>query len=341
MVAKNQKNTFGKEVLLALIIIGNCLIGLLHLPVDPQFSTLHVLDYEYHHDFINNRAFVWFTICHLQILVYTMLCFYFSKRRFKWALSVLIYWMVYFLIWDIFPWANHDTALMTQSLSILLTIILIGVLVIRKTNRQGDKDHIFRLKKFKSDGFIALLLLFLPFLARIVFGLPDDLQELHILGLTVSSSGFPNVSAFLVYLLLKVYLLIPTLLCFFEVKKWWRYALLMPVLLAVFQIRTSLNPNTEDLDTYEVIQALPLLISVGLLLLFLSKTAYYQSKMVQLYQTTYHNLELLVHKRFQNREAFLKTTKEKWQQLKTTQTDEQELLDLKQRLEQELKKKGH
>ncbi len=340
MIAKNQKNTFGKEVWLALIIIGNCLIGLLHLPVDPQFSTLHVLGYEYHHDFVNNRAFVWFTICHLQILVYTMLCFYFSKRRVKWALSFLMYWMVYTLVWDIFQWANGNTVLMTQSLSILLTIILIGVLVSRKIKREGSKDHIFKFKKYKSDVFIAILIIFLPYLEKSIFHLPFDLRELHILGLTISSSGFPNISSFLGYLLLKVYLLLPTLLCFFEVKKWWRYALLIPILLAIFQIRTALNPDTEDLDTYEVIQALPLLLSVLFLLLFLSRTAYYQSRMMRLYQTTYHNLEVLVHKRLQNREAFLKTTKEKWQQLKTTSSDEQELLDLKQHLERELKKQG-
>ncbi len=336
MVAKNRKSPFVKEVLLALLILGNCLLPQLHLWVSDELTRITVFGYDYSHGYSSNQEFIWRLLCYVQILIYILISFYCTARRYKYALLALIYWVVYNTLVCLTP-----IAILEEIRSVLLwsavfiTLFLVNV----KLVMAGEKSFTFKLPKDKLDVSIVVVLLLLPLLHRLSYNLPQGIREITILGHTVSSFGFQDLDAFFTYLFLKIYILVPLLFFFLATKRWWKYALLVPILLVVFQLKTAFNPHSEYLDTYEVVHALPLLISVLILLLFLSKAAYYQSKMVRLYQTTYDTLEVLVHKRFQNREEFLKTIKEKWQQLKTTPSDEQELLDLKQHLEQELRKK--
>ncbi|MEM8509703.1 MAG: hypothetical protein AAF717_17860 [Bacteroidota bacterium] len=156
---------------------------------------------------------------------------------------------------------------------------------------------------------------------------------------TLSSIGFPDIGTLFSYLFLKVFIVIPLLFFFFETKKWWKYALLIPIVLTIFQIKTALDPNLVHLDSNEMFEAAPFLVLVLLVLLLLSNTAYYQSKMKQLYQGTYDRLELVIQKRFRQRELFLTKSKDKWEALQKKQDlEEEELLQLKQHLEQELQK---
>ena len=135
--------------------------------------------------------------------------------------------------------------------------------------------------------------------------------------------------------------MVPAILLLFEVRKWWRYALLVPILLTVFQIRTALNPNNEFLDTFEILEAAPFLFLVLVLLLFLSNAAYYQSKMKELHRKTYDHIEVAIQKKLKGREYYLYQTKAKWQKMKNADdVNENELHQLKQRLEQELQKHG-
>ncbi|MEM1336463.1 MAG: hypothetical protein AAGF96_01875 [Bacteroidota bacterium] len=186
---------------------------------------------------------------------------------------------------------------------------------------------------------MLLLLIGIPFFGKFAGGLPYNLKELSIFGHIVSDHGFPNVGGFIWFLLLKVNVLMVVLLLYFNVAIWWRYALLFPILLSSFQIRTALNPDLEHVDAYEIVEAAPFLVLVLLILLLLSNTAYYQSKMKQLYQRTYDHLELVIQKRFGQRELFLTKTKGKWEVMQKKQDlEEEELLQLKQHLEQELQK---
>ncbi len=341
MIVENRRSTFSKEILTALLILTTCLMLHLHLLVDEKPSTFYLLGREFHHGYVSNQAYVWYSLYYLQVLVYTTLCFYFCKRRFKYALLALIYWMIYGMIADLYPKSYGTNKLVLQSFGMFITVVFIGGIIITKINRQKSYDYIFKFNKYKYDVVITVLLVFLPFLERVIYRMPDNLQEIDLSVVSVTSNGFPNLSTFFFYLLLKLFVIAPTSLLFFGIRKWWRYALLVPILMAVFQIKTAFNSDSEDIDTYEIFEAAPLLIIVLALLLFLSNTAYYQAKMQELYRKTYDHVEQAIQIRFGGRECFLSQTKTKWQEMKKSDDlNEDELYQLKQRLEQELQKHG-
>ncbi|MEM8509704.1 MAG: hypothetical protein AAF717_17865 [Bacteroidota bacterium] len=220
-----------------------------------------------------------------------------------------------------------------------LTLTMLLVVIVAKKEKR--KLWTFKFSKYKFDFSIALVLVSLPILDKISYFIPLGTLELNIWGYTLTARGFPDVYSLIACLFLKLFILIPLLLFFFETKRWWRYTLLPPILLAVFQIKTALNPNLEDVDAYEFLEASPFLFLILVLLLFLSNAAYYQSKMKQLYQGTYDRLELAIQKRFRQREVFLTKSKDKWEAMKNEQElNDAELLQLKQHLEQELQKQS-
>ncbi|MEM1336464.1 MAG: hypothetical protein AAGF96_01880 [Bacteroidota bacterium] len=339
MILENRRFTFFKEVGILLLILVNCLILPLHLLFDENSSTIYLFGNKIGHSYLSNQAYAWFTICQLQILIYALLCFYFSKRKYKYALLALIYWMVYALIFDLYIESEDDFILIIQCFSIIITVGVMFLVSGRKIQRCTSYGQGVKTRKHRLDGIIAVPLIFLPFVERLIYRFPEEMNEINILGTTLSSYGFPNITALLDYLLLKLFLIVPVLLLFLEIRKWWRFALLVPILLTVFQMKTAFNPNMEFLDTFEILDAAPLLTLVVVLLLFLSNTAYYQSKIKQMYQRTYDRLELVIQKRFGQREAFLTKTKSKWEAMqKEPKLNDAELLQLKQQLEQEIQK---
>ncbi|MEM8509705.1 MAG: hypothetical protein AAF717_17870 [Bacteroidota bacterium] len=131
--------------------------------------------------------------------------------------------------------------------------------------------------------------------------------------------------------------MVPLLVFFLSTKKWWKYALLLPILITTYQLKNALNPDNYILDEQEVLQAAPFMLAVVLLLLLLSKAAYYQSKVARIYKTAIPDLEQSVKSRFKQRDHYLEKTKKQLNQLKyAKKTNKEELLQLKHQLEQEL-----
>ncbi|MEM1336462.1 MAG: hypothetical protein AAGF96_01870 [Bacteroidota bacterium] len=339
MINFNRSNSFAKEVFVALIILGNFMILPLHLFASPEASVLRILGYEYVHWYPSNQSFFWSMLSKLQILAYTMLLFCLSNRRYKYALLLLAYWMVYEMFWDIVPWEGNTAKFIIQIVSMFFVLIIAAVQTPLGSFTNNAPCKLDRLDRPKLDIVITFILVLLLVLRRLSLKLPIDLEELNLFGFTISAYGFPNMSNFLGYLSVKILLLVPVVILFKSSKKWWRYTLLAPILLAVLQVKTALNPDLEDIDAYEIVEAAQFLILVLLLLLFLSNTAFYHAKMAQLYQRTYNHLELAIQKRFRQRELFLTKSKDKWEALQKKQdANDAELLQLKQHLEQELQK---
>ena len=343
MIATSPKTSFIKEVLLALLILGNCFIPSLHLLASDELTTITLFNYEYNHGYVTNQTFIWSVLCQLQVLVYTVLFFLLSRRRFRWALLFLIYWIIYEFLWEtLYPWTTKEHIAIVQYISILLTAIFAVLATYFNFRTMGNPDSQPKEQICSSDLVVTILLIALPILGKLADEISYDLQELQVFGLTISNHGFPYVAAFIWYILKKTYLLLPLLLFFLTTKKWWAYALLVPILLAVFQIKAAFNSNSEHIDTYEIFEAAPLLLLVLALLLFLSNTAYYQSKMKELYMKTYDHIEEAIQRKFKGREYFLSQTKAKWQKMKKSdEINENELHQLKKHLEQELRKSNY
>lgn len=338
MISEHPKNSFVKEVLLALLILGNCLILPLHLLVGDELNAIKILGYTYVHGYLSNQAFVWILICHFQILTYSLIFLIHSERRYRHSLFLVIYWITYNTLISFTPQSILEEARVVLLFSALAVTMMLTTALAKKEKRSLWK---FKFSKHKFDFSIALVIISMPILERISYTIPLGKSELNIWGYTLTGMGFSDVDSLIAYLFLKLFILIPLLFFFLETKRWWRYTLLFPILLAVFQIKTAFNPNLEHLDVYEFLEAAPFLFLVLVLLLFLSNTAYYQSKMKELYRKTYDHVEEAIQKKFKGREYFLSQTKAKWRKMKNAEDiNENELHQLKQRLEQELQKHG-
>ncbi|MEM1336465.1 MAG: hypothetical protein AAGF96_01885 [Bacteroidota bacterium] len=153
----------------------------------------------------------------------------------------------------------------------------------------------------------------------------------------ISSGGWQLIPSLFGFIIVKLNLLVPCFVFFFTIKKWWRYAFLFPIMLAIYQLKNGIDPKVEYVDVNEFIEAAPLLLLVLVFLLFLSRSAYYQSKIAQIYSTTTHRIEEMARSRFRRQEDYLKTTKKQLNHLKSTKkTNKEELFRLKHQLEQEL-----
>ena len=339
MIAKIGTTGFRKEVLLTLLILANCTIVSLHLLASDELNTIIIFNYEYDHGYVTNQTFIWSVLCHFQNLIYSLIFLVHSERRYRNALLLVIYWITYNTFVCFTPRLILEEARVVLLCSALVLTISLAIGLAKKEKRKVWK---FKFPKHRFDLSIAIVLLSLPLIELISYVVPLGKPELNIMGYTLTSMGFSNVYSLFSYLFLKLFVLIPLLFFFFATKRWWKYALLIPIILAIFQIKTALNPNLENLDVYEFFEAAPFLILLLMLLLFLSNTAYYQSKMKEVYCKTHDHLEVIVQKKFRQREYFLLRTKDKWRKLKDTDhVSEDELYLLKQHLEKELQKSNY
>ncbi len=123
-------------------------------------------------------------------------------------------------------------------------------------------------------------------------------------------------------------------------KNWWKYALLSPILITIYQLHTILFTNSEDIDVYEIIQALPLLGIVLIILLALSKNAKDVYLFKAIYQKSYSKLERVVKKRHHQKLQDLEEAKQELAdyQSNTSKGKLEDLQGLKERLEKALRK---
>jgi hypothetical protein len=93
---------------------------------------------------------------------------------------------------------------------------------------------------------------------------------------------------------MKLCVLLPLCIWFLSATYWWRYAVLSPIILYTYQIWELFQNSSNEVDRYELIKSIPaILILVGVLL-FLSKTLKYQSKILDLHQEVKGEIELLL-----------------------------------------------
>ncbi len=331
---------FVKEFLLAAFILLNSLLPQLHLVVKADLSTLHFLGIKVIHSFPDNQFFVWTQLCYVQSLLMVGVFFHSITRRYKYVLLFLIYWFLYSILFFLFEKVTNESDMMLIKNSCLFVVFMPYLVhlwckgfLITPCKSITKQEH------SKTDVIVFFLLLCLPFLDKLNENYTPRVSELLIFNYSFDSGGWQFIHTLFWFIIIKLNFLVPSMVLFFTVKKWWRYALLFPILLTIYQLKNGVDPNLEYVDKYEIFEAFPMLLGVLILLLFLSRSAYYQSKMKELYQRTYHHLERVLRNRFKRREIFLSETRDRFQRLKNSKNSkEEELYQLKQRLEQELQK---
>lgn len=125
-------------------------------------------------------------------------------------------------------------------------------------------------KVFIKDLVIASIIVALPFLFYLYQFVPE-VKVWKTPFFTIESNYFNDVSIFAWTIMTKVLTLLILSIWFVTCKYWWRYAIIIPIIIEIFKILIIMNDDLFFVDEIELFYAIPVTIPVILLLFILSK----------------------------------------------------------------------
>ncbi len=290
-----SKKGFTKEVAMAVLLFCLPLLIPVHLLFDGnKASTFDLFGFKIVNSYNTDQLFVWAVAHQVLGLFYSIIFYTRSKGLIRHVLWFLMWYLAYRLCEEFFygvePLSKHYE---------LLTVVFVSILnlITLRMQRFSISKAWTNLRCSSSiERFYALMILLALFLRLSYIIIPDTLIQMDLGFITIGSFGFPDFLSFMWTFGAKLGLLIPLLVWFFMERQWWKYALLSPILVTIYQIRSIFNTETHIMDQYEILQALPLLTLIGLLLISLSKNAKDQYIGSTIYIETKRRIEkMLLH----------------------------------------------
>ncbi|MGY8887262.1 MAG: hypothetical protein ACKVGT_10625 [Flavobacteriales bacterium] len=136
-----------------------------------------------------------------------------------------------------------------------------------KTNtkyRQTD-----RTKSLLTGVLFIILLVATPFLFYIYTFAPDSKEWDTLFG-TVKASGFSSVQAYMHAVFTKLTFIMLTTIWFLTSNNWWKYAILVPFVMFLFQFIGVLNYELQYIDEFDFWYSLPIIIPILVFLIYIS-----------------------------------------------------------------------
>ncbi|NNK72801.1 MAG: hypothetical protein HKO94_06385 [Flavobacteriaceae bacterium] len=165
----------------------------------------------------------------------------------------------------------------------------------------------------KVDFFIAFLLVLMPIMFYGYLLVPEtDIWETKYF--VISANHYPDVQTFIWALGIKLLMLGFLIIWFLTGRHWWKYCLLIPIIIELHKLFGAINDNVGIFDEMEFFTSLPFTIPVVLFLIFLSKKTKYYS----LTQIVNSDVEEEINKTI---EQIFKSNSKKFKQIKERFTD--------------------
>jgi len=121
----------------------------------------------------------------------------------------------------------------------------------------------YRNVEFYKGALIAILVISAPFSRHIYLEAPDNQASwTTFLGTIYVNEYWDNVQSYLYAIISKLYFIFFVSLCYFSVNKLWKFSLLVPIAMALYQLAAIINDNTEVIDEFEWYSSLPITLPV-------------------------------------------------------------------------------
>jgi len=117
---------------------------------------------------------------------------------------------------------------------------------------------------------LSLILTATPFLFYIYKLAPAEAKEWGTIFGTIKANGFFSVQSFLHAIFTKATFVLLLGIWFLTSRNWWKYAILVPFTLFLFQFFGVLNVELEYIDEYDFWYSLPLIIPILMFLIYIS-----------------------------------------------------------------------
>lgn len=136
--------------------------------------------------------------------------------------------------------------------------------------KQNMKSHqTDRKKRLILGGVIAFLLAITPFLFYLYKYAPDDSKVWETPLGTIESGRFNYVQSYIHALFTKITFVIITSLWFISSRDWWKWAILIPLTMFLFQLIGVINYQEKFIDEFDFWYALPIIIPTLLTLIWI------------------------------------------------------------------------
>jgi hypothetical protein len=140
-----------------------------------------------------------------------------------------------------------------------------------KSTKTKLKSHQTDKKNSIITGvLLSLILIATPFLFYLYRLAPADSSEWHTFLGTIKSSGFSNVQSYVYTLFTKITLLLLTGIWFLTSNNWWKYAILVPFTMFLFQLLGVINSEIIYIDNFDFWYSLPIILPILFFVVYIS-----------------------------------------------------------------------
>ncbi|PHQ57514.1 MAG: hypothetical protein COC16_00565 [Lutibacter sp.] len=118
-------------------------------------------------------------------------------------------------------------------------------------------------------SFIALLILFSPYLLFINKGISEDLKSIDTIFGIISAGYYDTIYLYAYWFFSKFVPLFLLLIWFLTCKHWWVHAILIPITVYLFQLISVINDSIQYVDEVEFIYTVPIAVIIVVILYFI------------------------------------------------------------------------
>lgn len=127
-----------------------------------------------------------------------------------------------------------------------------------------------RKKSIKKGVAISLLLIATPFLFYVYKYAPTDSKEWETIFGTINAGNFKNAQSFIHALFTKIIFVLLTSIWFLTSRNWWKYAILVPLIMFLYQLYGIINFQIQYIDEFDFWYSLPFIAPVIIFFIYLS-----------------------------------------------------------------------
>ncbi len=127
-----------------------------------------------------------------------------------------------------------------------------------------------RKKSIKKGVAISLLLIATPFLFYVYKYAPTDSKEWETIFGTINAGNFKSAQSFVHVLFTKITFILLTSIWFLTSRNWWKYAILVPLIMFLYQLYGVINFQIQYIDEFDFWYSLPFIAPVIIFFIYLS-----------------------------------------------------------------------
>ncbi len=140
-----------------------------------------------------------------------------------------------------------------------------------KLTKTNTKYHQTDKKRRIIKGvLLSALLVATPFLFYFYKNAPAEASEWHTWLGTIKSGGFGSVQSYMHALFTKLTFILLTTVWFLTSRNWWKFAILIPLTMFLFQLSGVINYKIQYIDEFDFWYSLPVILPILFFLIYIS-----------------------------------------------------------------------